>query len=272
MKPTVVPGRALPWWLEEAAPDPPAPSLEGDVEADVAIIGAGYTGLWTALELRRCDPTLRVVIVEADRSGLGPSGRNGGFLHGYWANLARLRDRLGDEGALATARAADGVVAAVRALGEDVWLREAGMLNVSAAPAQDRVIDGAVETARELGVAEEAIALSDEEVAERCRSPVFRHGVFFREGGTVQPARLVRALRRAALRAGAMLFEHSRVRKISPRVIQTGKGSVRAPEIVVRAVRCRGPWAFGSGRAERSGGDAEAFGLESGPCRGQCFA
>ena len=242
MKPTVVPGRAAPWWLEEAPPDPPAPSLEGAVEADVAIVGAGYTGLWTALELRRRDPSLQVVIVEADRSGLGPSGRNGGFLHGYWANLSRLRERLGDEGALVTARAAEGVVAAVRALGEDVWLREAGMLKVSAAPAQDRVIEGAVETARELGVPGEAVALSAEEVAERCRSPVFRHGVFLREGGTVQPARLARALRRAALQAGALLFEHSRVRKISAGVIQTDKGSVRAQEIVVATNAWAAAW------------------------------
>lgn len=242
MKPTVAPGRAVPWWLEEAPPDPPAPSLEGDLRADVAIVGAGYTGLWTALELLRRDPSLQVAVVEADRSGLGPSGRNGGFLHGYWANLSRLRERLGDEGALVTARAAEGVVAAVRALGEDVWLREAGMLKVSAAPAQDRVIEAAVETARELGVPEEAVALSAGEVAERCRSPVFRHGVFFREGGTVQPARLARGLRRAALEAGATLFEHSRVRRISAGVIHTDGGSVHAREIVVATNAWAAAW------------------------------
>jgi glycine/D-amino acid oxidase-like deaminating enzyme len=169
VKPTVAPGSGLPWWLEEAPPDPSAPVLERDVEADVAIVGAGYTGLWTTLELRGRDPSLRVVLVEADRSGLGPSGRNGGFLHGYWANLARLRERLGDESALATARAAEGAVAAVRGLGEDVWLCEAGMLKVSVAPAQDVVIERAVAAAQELGVPEEAVALSAEEVAERCR-------------------------------------------------------------------------------------------------------
>jgi glycine/D-amino acid oxidase-like deaminating enzyme len=238
----VAPGSALPWWLEEAPPDPSAPVLEGDVEADVAIVGAGYTGLWTALELRGRDPSLRVVVVEADRSGLGPSGRNGGFLHGYWANLARLRERLGDEGALATARAAEGAVTAVRGLGEEVWLREAGMLKVSAAPAQDAVIERAVETARKLGVPDEAVALSAEEVAGRCRSPVFRRGVFFREGGTVQPARLARALRRAALAAGATLFEHSRVKKISAGVVQTDKGRVRTQEIVVATNAWAASW------------------------------
>ena len=78
----------VPWWLDEAPPDPEAPPLAGDPEADVAIVGAGYTGLWTALELRRRDPSLRVVVLEAEHVGFGPSGRNGGFLHGVWCALA----------------------------------------------------------------------------------------------------------------------------------------------------------------------------------------
>ena len=77
-------------------------------------------------------------MLEAARCGIGPSGRNGGFLHGYWSSLARFRDVLGAEGALAVARAADGAIPAVRALGDDVWLREGGLLRVSTSPAQDR--------------------------------------------------------------------------------------------------------------------------------------
>jgi glycine/D-amino acid oxidase-like deaminating enzyme len=130
----------------------------------------------------------------------------------------------------------------VRGLGEDVWLCEAGMLKVSAAPAQDVVIERAVAAAQELGVPEEAVALSAEEVAERCRSSVFRGGVFFREGGTVQPARLARALRRAALAAGVTLFEHSRVEKLNAGVIQTDKGRVRAQEIVVATNAWAASW------------------------------
>src|SRR5438094_2917889 len=99
------------WWLEEAltaegGETEAAPPLEGDVEADVAIVGGGYTGLWTALALAERDPSLRVVVLEAEECGRGPSGRNGGFLHGYWSHLPRLRERFGDEGALAVARAA----------------------------------------------------------------------------------------------------------------------------------------------------------------------
>ena len=82
---------ALPaWWLEEAlaweGASPDAPPLEGELDVDVAIVGGGYTGLWTALALGERDPSVRVVVLEAERCGEGPSGRNGGFLHGYWSS------------------------------------------------------------------------------------------------------------------------------------------------------------------------------------------
>ena len=84
--PTPGPRRA--WWLREAlAAEQPtllAPSLFGDVTADVAIIGGGYTGLWTAYFLTETTPGTRIVVLEADICGGGPSGRNGGFLHGWW--------------------------------------------------------------------------------------------------------------------------------------------------------------------------------------------
>jgi glycine/D-amino acid oxidase-like deaminating enzyme len=233
VEPSVAPGLEPPWWRQEAPPDPVAPPLEGDVEADVAIVGGGYTGLWTALTLRRRKPSLRVVLVEAGVCGDGPSGRNGGFLHGYWSNLARLRSRLGDDGALAVARAVEGAIPAVSELREDVWLRRAGMVQVSTAPAQDAVLDATLDAARALGVEEETVPLSTAEVAERCRSPRFRRGVFFRDGATVQPARLVRALRRAALDAGVAVHERSRATAIRPGCIETTSGRVRAPEIVV---------------------------------------
>jgi glycine/D-amino acid oxidase-like deaminating enzyme len=224
---------ALPWWLDEAPPDPETAPLDGEAEADVAVVGGGYTGLWTALELKRREPGLRVTVLEAELVGFGPSGRNGGFLETYWCALPRLRSRLGDEAALALARASEGALDAVRGLGEDVWLREAGMLEVSAAPGQDEAVETAVRVAGELGVPERAVPLDAAEVAERCRSPVFRRGVWFPDAATVQPARLVRALRRAALAAGVELHERSRATAIRPGVVATAQGRLRAPEIVV---------------------------------------
>ena len=102
------------------AAGPAGAAALGAADADVAIVGGGYTGLWTALALAERAPDLRVVLLEAGVCGLGPSGRNGGFLHGYWSRLALLRERLGDEAALRLARAAEGSLAAVQSLGDDV--------------------------------------------------------------------------------------------------------------------------------------------------------
>jgi len=131
------------------------------------------------------------------------------------------------------ARAAAGILPAIRALDADVWLREAGMLQVSAAPGQDAAIAEAAAVADELGVPEEAQPLSAAEVAARIRSPVFRSGVHFREGGTVHPGRLVRALRRAALAAGVTVHEQTRMLSVAPGRVQTDRGAVRAEEIVL---------------------------------------
>jgi glycine/D-amino acid oxidase-like deaminating enzyme len=186
-----------------------------------------------------------VVVLEADECGRGPSGRNGGFLHGYWSHLPRLRERFGDEGARAVARAGEGIVAGVRAFcereGADVWLREGGMIRASAAPAQDPSVDEEVDAARELGVPEEAILLSREELAERISSPVFRKGVFLRDGATVHPARLVLALRQVAL-GKVRLHERSRVTQVRNGLVETPRGRVRAREIVVAVNAAAAGW------------------------------
>ena len=268
-EPSVVPGLAPPWWLEEAiaaegdsavgarhaSPDSPAVGaglgtpLQGGLEVDVAIVGGGYTGLWTALALREREPSLRVALLEAEVVGWGPSGRNGGFLHGYWSNLGRLRELFGDSGALDVARAAARAIPAVRRLceqrGEDVWLREAGFLKVSAAPAQDSAIERLAASAKALGVEEEAVPLSAEEVAERCRSPRFRGGVFLRDCATVQPARLARALGRAVLAEGVVLHERTRVQAIragSPNRLETPEGRIAASEVIVALNAAAAGW------------------------------
>jgi glycine/D-amino acid oxidase-like deaminating enzyme len=242
--PSVAP-RLPPWWLDEAGRETAAPELEGDTAADVCVVGGGYTGLWTALALKERDPSLEVVLLESETCGAGPSGRNGGFLHGYWAGLADLLPLLGRGSALQLARAGERIVPAVRAFcesrGEDVWLRESGMLMVSASPAQDEAVDSAVAAAIQVGAGEQALPLDAQGVDERIRSPVFRRGVYFPDGATVQPARLVHALRRAALDAGDMLYEHTPALRIRGQ-ITTPRGSVRASEIVLAVNAAAAGW------------------------------
>lgn len=240
---TAVPAPGRSWWLEEALASEASPTearpLRGSTRADVAIVGGGLTGLWTALALHERDPELDIVLLEADICGGGPSGRNGGFLHGYWSQLAHLRKLFGDEGALAIARAGALTVPAVETIskkhGADVWLRKAGMLKVSAAPAQDRSLEAPVRAARELGVPGQAKPLTRGEVARICRSPRFREGVFFQDVATVQPARLVRLLRRAALADGVRIHERSRMSRLrlNEHVAETEEGEVLARAVVL---------------------------------------
>jgi glycine/D-amino acid oxidase-like deaminating enzyme len=235
---------ARPWWIDDAALGVVADPLTGAQAADVVVVGGGFTGLWTALALREREPGLDVAVVEADFCGSGPSGRNGGFVHGYWSSLATSTQLFGAERALELARAGDRIIPGVRAFldgrGEDAWLHDGGMLEVSAAPAQDAPVARAAEVARRLGVPDEAIALQPEEVAKRCASPVFRSGLLYRDCATVHPGRLVRALRDAALAAGIRLFERSPVTRVeasassAPRVL-TARGSIRANSVVMAA-------------------------------------
>jgi glycine/D-amino acid oxidase-like deaminating enzyme len=202
--------------------------------------------LWTALLLKEREPSLRVVLLETEVCGAGPSGRNGGFLHGYWASLADLLSSLGRERAVDLARAGERIIPAVQAFcaarGEDVWLRESGMLMVSAAQAQDAAVEAAVAAAASVDAAEQAVPLDEEAVALRVRSPVFRRGVFFPDGATVQPARLVHALRRAVLDAGVEVFENTPAVRIRDGSVTTPSGQVLAPEVIVAVNAAASGW------------------------------
>jgi len=223
------------YWLEEAGPVQAAPSLAGDVSADVAVVGGGYLGLWTAWQLAGFGAS--VVIVEADVSGYGPSGRNGGFVSSLWDQLPGLVARFGQEEALAVGRAAEDAVQSVGVWcaeqDVDAWYRAAPQLEVATTPAQD----GAwMEVARACAAAglDEATVLDRAAVEAVCASPVFRGGLSMRTAATVQPARLALGLRRRLLERGVRIFEHSPARIREGR-IETAAGQVRAGSIVLAA-------------------------------------
>lgn len=238
-------GERSPWLREaladEAVPAPAAP-LTGETDADVAIIGGGYTGLWTALHLLDRDPDRRIVILEADICGGGPSGRNGGFVNSWWDEASGLISMFGVDGARACL---DESARSVREIGEwcdrhgiDAHYRRAGMLVVSTSAAHDHRLGDDIVAADALGDSDAFRALSADEIADRCRSPRFRGGALMRDGATVHPARLVRGLRRVAIDRGVTIHEGSRARTVSDGRgatlrVQTAEGSVRARRVVL---------------------------------------
>lgn len=249
----VRPGDRRSFWLREAlaaeaselASEVAAPPLAGNVRADIAILGGGYTGLWTALRLTELAPGARIVIVESDICGGGASGRNGGFVTGWWDELPGLIARFGVD-AVRTARALDSAVDEIgtwtAANGVDAWYTPAGFLSVSAAPAQDGAWSEAVEACARLGFADRWQALSADQVAARVRSPVFREGAFMPGAATVQPAALARGLRRVALERGVVVHEMTRVQRFdadarASAVVHTssvaGPGLIVADQVVV---------------------------------------
>jgi glycine/D-amino acid oxidase-like deaminating enzyme len=230
------------YWLQEAGPVEPAPPLSGEQQADVVVVGGGYTGMWAAWHAKRLEPEARVVLLEAaEHCGRGPSGRNGGFCNAMWDSMAGMRERWGPEGALAVARAAADAVEGIEdfcaAEGVEAWFRRGGYLRVSTIAAHDGATDDAVAACRELGEGDALVELSAEEVAERCASPAFRGGVLFPDGATVQPARLALGLRERLRAAGVKLHESSPLRSLRRRAshveARTDGGCVRAARAVL---------------------------------------
>jgi glycine/D-amino acid oxidase-like deaminating enzyme len=229
------------YWLEEAGAVAPAPPHAGERDADVVIVGGGFTGLWAAWHVKQLQPDARVVVLEAGTCGQGPSGRNGGFCNAMWFQLASMRQRWGDEPALAVARAAQDAVEGIAAFcageGVDAWFRQAGYLQVSTAAAHDGVITRALDACRELDAGDRLTGLSHDEVMARCASPLFRAGAISPSGATVQPARLVLGLRERLLARGVELHERSPVLALrdAPDGVEarTANGSVRAGTAVL---------------------------------------
>ncbi len=145
------------YWIEEAGLEgtPSLPSLTEDTSADVLIVGGGYTGLWSAWWVKQAAPDARVVILEADHCGFGPSGRNGGFVNSMSFSLPTLRRSFGDRDALRMVHAGDESVLAIGRWCEeqdvDAWFTHGGYLQASTAPPFDDAWDAVAEACAELG-------------------------------------------------------------------------------------------------------------------------
>jgi len=235
------------WWMEEARADPAfeastsCPQLEGEVAADVVVLGGGYTGMWTAWFLKERDPSIDVVLLEQDACGSGPTGRNGGFCYGFWEDLPNLVRRFGDADGVRIAevahRSVDEIEAWCAAHDVDAWFTRGGHLTIATSSAQDDAWRELVDEAERLGVADGRFeVVSPKAVRARCDSPVFRGGLFQPPNAILQPARLALGLRRELVRRGVRIFERSPVSAFAggARVrVRTPGGSVSAEKGVL---------------------------------------
>jgi len=214
----------------------------------VVIIGGGFTGLWTAYQLTRARPEVKVVLLEQDICGGGPSGRNGGFASGWWDELEGLLTLYGPVAAIQACRA---ISASITAIGEfcrehdvDAWFRRDGYLFAATSERQEAASAAMVRLAAEVGAGQELRALTPSEVQERCASPAFGGGALMRDAASLQPAFLARGLRRVVLERGVTIHEGTAVSRLErgpPALAITARGSVRAP----RALLAVNAWATG---------------------------
>jgi len=232
------------YWLDQPDAPEPLPALAGGVTADLAVIGGGFTGLWTALLARERYPHLEVVLLEAATVGWAASGRNGGFCsasltHGIGNGLERfpaempLLEKLGEQN--------------LREIGEtiarhaiDCDFQPTGELALAARDWQLDGLDEEAVAARQLGHDVEVLDAGG--ARAELGSPLWAGGLKYTTGNAmVEPGRLAWGLRRACLDAGVRVHEHTPVTALSPAagragmLLRTPYGSVRAGKVALAA-------------------------------------
>jgi glycine/D-amino acid oxidase-like deaminating enzyme len=226
------------WHATVPGPLEPRPPLEGDARVDVAIVGAGYTGLWTAYYLARLAPGLRIAIVEAEIAGFGASGRNGGWCLGTLAGSEQLlADPTRREAAQRLQRALFETVDEVgRVCGEEAidchWAR-GGYVCVASAEAHREGLLRDLEHWHSLGFDERDVRwLTAEECAARVRAQRNLGGLFLAHCAAIHPARLARGLALAVERRGVAIHEHTPALEFGPRRVRTRRGTLQADTVV----------------------------------------
>lgn len=239
--------RARSMWLDDYPGElTPRPSLPGPVDVDVAIVGAGFTGLWTAYYLKKADPSLRVAVLEREIAGFGASGRNGGWCHSIFPGSRELAARVHGRQAVidqqrAMHRTVREVARVVEAEGIDARLRLGGQLDLATSPVQLLRLREAVEYERSWGFGEDDYALlGAAEMRRRIAVAGCLGAGYTPHGAAVDPARLVRGLAEVVERLGVPIYERTPVVRLQPHIARTPLGDVRA-EVVVRATEAFTP-------------------------------
>lgn len=232
--------RSLSLWHDTAGDDwVPRDPLPGDLRADVAVVGAGLTGLWAAYYLLRADPSLRVVVVEKETAGFGASGRLGGYASGLapaWRARFAALPNVGEPGAGALHAAllgsVDEVARVTAAEGIEAHLREAGRITLARSRVQLRAARSDVELAGDLG---DLLLLTAVEARKRVGASRLWGATYSPGWASLHPVRLVRGLAEVVeASAGGAVYEQTTVTSLRPRRVRTDRGTVTA-EVVVRA-------------------------------------
>ena len=236
---------AVSYWLETARDDlTPRPPLDGSQDADVAILGAGYTGLWTAWYLGRRDPSLRIIVVEQEIAGFGASGRNGAWCApDFNLSMAHMARRHGDDAARrlqqATYEAVDEVGRAAAEAGIDAGFHKGGGIRLARGPQGVPSLEHSLREYERFGFGDRYRLLDAAELRERIRV-AGAVGALYGDGeAVIHPGRLVRGLARAVEAQGTRIAEGTRVTEFRPRdgagrpALVTDRGVVRAPVVVL---------------------------------------
>jgi glycine/D-amino acid oxidase-like deaminating enzyme len=213
--------------------------LDGDRQVDVAIVGAGYTGLWTALSLAERDPTLRIAVLEQHAVGFGASGRNGGWCSAVLAtSLDTYAAAHGRDAAVAAQRAMHATVAEVgrflAGADDDAGWHQGGTITYARSARQRARLADELADARGFGFGDDDIRwLTDAELDAAGRPPGTVAALFTPHCAAVHPLRLVHALARAAIAAGVAVHTHTSVQVVEPRRLVTATGTVTADVVVL---------------------------------------
>jgi glycine/D-amino acid oxidase-like deaminating enzyme len=233
--------RSYSLWLDDVDDDlVPRPPLGGNQQVDVAIVGAGYTGLWTAYYLLRSDPSVRIAIIEKEIAGFGASGRNGGWCSALFAAPAsKIAKRYGRDAAVAMQQAMFDTVDEVGRVGVaenlDFDFHKGGTLTVATSPTHVARIKEELADERAWGFGEEDFRwLEPAEVTEHMRIANCHGARFTPHCARIHPAKLVRGLARLVEQMGARIYEETPALAIEPRRVLTPGGTITA-DCVVRA-------------------------------------
>jgi glycine/D-amino acid oxidase-like deaminating enzyme len=230
--------RALSLWHESTPGSlTPRPGLPGSTTVDVAIVGAGFTGLWTAYYLRALDPSVRVALVESEIAGFGASGRNGGWCSALFPiSVSTLAREHGRDAATAQYRAMAGAVDEVGAVAEregiDADIANGGTVVLARSEAQLERARHEVAEAGEFGL--DLTLLDAGQARTRLNATSITGGTFTPHCAAIHPGKLVRGLAEAVQAQGAQLYEQTRAVALEPGRVVTERGTVRA-DVIIRA-------------------------------------